>query len=71
MSCAHFVCRCKVCDSRVGRVHQWAGPPVTLRDILIRADSWLYGSQSEAAMEPKEQEETRAFMSRTKDRQGI
>ncbi len=59
------------CDFRVGRVSQWAGPPVTLHNIFIRADSRLYGSQSGAAMEPEEQEEKQAFMLRTKDRQGI
>lgn len=59
------------CDSGVGRVSQWAGLPVTLHNIFIRADSRLYGSQSGAAMEPEEQEEKQAFMLRTKDRQGI
>lgn len=40
------------CDSKVGRVSQWAGLPVTLHNIFIQADSRLYGSQSGAAMEP-------------------
>ena len=59
------------CDSREGRVSQWAGLPVTLHNIFIRADSRLYGSQSGAGMDPEEQEEKTAFMLRTKDRQGI
>lgn len=59
------------CDSRVEELSQWAGLPVTLHNIFIRADSRLYGSQSGAAMEPKEQEEKQAFVLRTKDRQGI
>lgn len=51
------------CDFSTGRVSQWAGLPVTLHNIFIRADSRLYGSQSGAAMEPKEQEEKQALFS--------
>lgn len=36
--------------------NQWAGLPVTLHNIFIGADSRLYGSQSKAAMEPKDWE---------------
>lgn len=66
-----LLCILLLCDSREGRVSQWADLPFTQCNIFIRADGKLYGSQSGAGMEPGEQEEKQAFMRRTKDRQGI